>query len=437
MPTPLVGIDAAAKSSGRRGRGGALLVLAAVLISALTSSPQVLAATNLIEQATLNVSIIGRGRVVSVPSGTACTTSGGGLRTSWSCSLTVGDNVQLIPQPAPGWRMMSSAIDPPDPNEGWSGCEVQTDSTCKTIISSSGTTVIARFIPTGILRIGTGQLGTVAAKPRGVSDAIFPKRACHFRVEGNGPFCTLRYPAGTRVSLLAKPPVGSRFFRWSEFCFRANPCTVTARRPRPECCGTHLEVFVTFSPVRLFVYRGEDLGEHGVVTSSPAGIQCPPEPSPCSGLFPAWRLVTLVAHPASAVKWGFSGTGQVGCIPAGGDPTSATCVTRADNLFVGVSFGGGQADDYPYDPVKTFHVRRGGNKQGGITGAGIRCGRGFGDCTQVYHWGQWITLVATANSGSVFRRWRYVPCSGSRRNRSCTFQVGSSAVARAVFAPRA
>lgn len=431
MPTRFVGIVAAASWLTRWGSRGHVLPAVFALACTLGLPSPAVASLDLQgqQQATLTVSIIGRGRVVSVPPGTACITTGGGLRTTLSCSFNVGETVVLTSVPAAGWK-----------TDSWADCDSAADSACTVAIPPGGRTVNAQFIPTGILRIWTGQVGVVSVRPAGINGRVTGQRRCRFTVEGNGPPCTLRYPIGTRVKLLAVPEPGSSFFRWSEFCVRANPCTVTARRDTTECCGTSLDVVATFSPVRLTVYRGDDLGEHGIVTSSPSGMHCPDLVSNCSGVFSAGRLVTLIAAPAGAVHWGFDEPG-FGCVPAGGDPTSTTCVMRAYDLFAGVSFGAAAPPPYPFDPVKRVRVRRGGNKQGGITGpsgtnGGIHCGLGAGDCSEWYHHGDHITLVATAKAGSVFRRWRYVPCLGSRQSRFCSFKVGASASAQAIFRPR-
>jgi hypothetical protein len=312
-----------------------------------------------------------------------------------------------------------------------------------------------RFLPGGILRIWSSGAGRVRVSPDGINESGERQRVCRFTSEhpsGNS-ICTLHFTAGKRVVLRARPSPGSTFFRWSEACFRSNPCVVTARPPRAadSCCGDFIDVIATFNPVRLVVVRSGVLGETGFVTSSPAGISCPPVPATelpgdCIGVFHPARLVTLIAHSNGPVEWGFAFEPVgVGCFPGGGDPASKTCVARASNNFAGIGFGTAGPPETPTDHMKRLTVSRGGNKRGTVTGPdgvdggdiGIRCGFATGSvCTQLYERGRHITLHAMPKAGAVFRRWISAPCAQGRRSRFCSFDVGSVSWARAVFVSR-
>jgi hypothetical protein len=187
-------------------------------------------------------------------------------------------------------------------------------------VANAGVSVEAsRFIPTGILRIWSSGAGRVRVRPAGILDdggTGVRKRVCRFtsRDPIANKICALHWPPGTRVSLRARPTLGSKsFFSWSESCFRSNPCVVTARRPRgeDECCGDFADVIATFNPVRLVILRQGAVGETAFVTGSRGRWRCPPvitEPGDdsCRGVFyrPA-RPVTLTADYNGPVEWGF------------------------------------------------------------------------------------------------------------------------------------
>jgi hypothetical protein len=321
-------------------------------------------------------------------------------------------------------------------------------------VATAGVPVEAsRSIPTGILRIWSSGAGRVRVRPAGIHGVTgIRQRVCPFtsRDPIANKICALHWPPGTRVSLRARPTLGSKaFFSWSESCFRSNPCVVTARRPRveDECCGDFADVIATFNPVRLVILREGALGETAFVTSSRGRLRCPPAITDfgddrCRGVFyrPA-RPVTLTAQYNGPVEWGFDAEDiGLGCFPRGGDPASRTCVARPYNTFVGIGFGDAGQPQPPNDHVKRLNVSRGGNKRGtitgpaGIQGTGIHCSPRIGsDCTESYRRGLRITLQAKARAGSVFRRWRFAPCLPSRRSASCSFSVGSFSSARAVF----
>jgi Divergent InlB B-repeat domain len=456
-----IGTDAAAKARALRGPGFeplTFIVSLAFFVCALVLPGPAIALVDDTGkgQAILTVAFSGRGQVTSSPPAIGpCTPTVVGLRTSWSCSFEVDESVALTAQPAPGWKV--------DPDSRWTGCEPpDPNSTCTVVVPSTGASVVApRFIPTGILRIWSGGVGRVRVSPAGVNDAVRSQRVCSFtaRIPDHNLFCTLRYPAGTRVTMRAVPLPGSKFFRWSESCVQANPCTARARlsRPSDDSEGSVLDVVAVFSPVMLIVDREGVLGETGFVTSSPipgfprSKIRCPPVPEDefpvrCRGLFPAASVVTLTAHSDGPVQWGFDGEEVgVGCFPRGGDPASRRCVTRAHTYFVGIGFGTAGQPPTPFDPTKLIRVTRGGNKRGTVTGpdgidggdGGLRCGFSVGnDCAERYHVNRGITLIARAKVGSVFSHWRYAPCLPSRRSRFCSFHVGSIGSAQAVFVRR-
>lgn len=187
---------------------------------------------------------------------------------------------------------------------GWSGACTGTAATC-TVTMSAARSVTATFNTAAVMRLltmnKTGALaanGTVTSSPAGI--------AC-------GADCTQEYVNGTVVTLTASAPSGTLFGGWGGACTSAGTsptCTVTMSTART--------VSAKFVPTtyNLTVRKLGTFASTGLVTSSPAGINCG---ATCVRAFPTFSTVTLTATaPAGRTFGGWGGS----CLSAG---TSTTC----------------------------------------------------------------------------------------------------------------
>jgi uncharacterized repeat protein (TIGR02543 family) len=204
------------------------------------------------------------------------------------------------------------------------------------------------------------------------------------------------------VTLTPTATAGSIFTGWGGACAgQSGACSFTI--------GGNTTVTADFAPpVELTVQAP---GASGVVTSSPAGINCGPD---CSEAYTLGTLVTLSFTPAPnyvLVAW----TGAC----AGSASSCAVAMTAP--LTVGVSVA----------RLYTLAVTRAGSGGGTVTStpAGITCG---GDCAEDYREGTAVTLTATPASGSVFAGWSGA-CSGQAS--TCSVTMTSDQSVTATFAP--
>lgn len=113
--------------------------------------------------------------------------------------------------------------------------------------------------------------GTIISDPRGIECLLD---------------CEQPYLAGTSVSLSVIPQPGFRFLSWTGDCSGSGSCTVTMNGDRNV--GATFEPAVTTFPVEVQI-EGNGIG---MVTSTPAGIDCPGD---CSESFDDGETVTLDA----------------------------------------------------------------------------------------------------------------------------------------------
>ena len=202
--------------------------------------------------------------------------------------------------------------------------------------------------------------------------------------ETNGT-CSLQAEQGAAMTLTAQATSGSVFMGWSGACSGDGGCALTM-----DAAKTIRATFGRYQ--RLAVIRA-GIGT-GMVTSSPAGINCG---SDCSEDFPEDTQVTLTALPsAGSIFDGWSGAGCTG--------TASCTVAMTDARAITASFG------LP-DPRHALTVTRSGTGSGTVTStpSGIDCGS---DCTEDFDEGTEITLSAVASSGSAFDGWSGAGCSG-------------------------
>jgi hypothetical protein len=223
--------------------------------------------------------------------------------------------------------------------------------------------------------------------------------------------CSAAFPAGTRVTLEESPAPGSTFSGWTgrfgtAICSGTNGCVVTLNSD-----VTVGALFVRSTSGWLTVAL--DGTGSGTVTSSPAGIDCPPAISGrCEMWAPPGTQITLTAtaDPGSSFA-GWSGGGCSG--------THTCVVTLNSNMTVTASFAA----------KPRLKVALAGTGSGTVTSspAGIDCGDGCGLWAEP---GTQFTLTATADPGSSFSGWGGV-CSGTS---TCVVTLNSDTPVSAWFA---
>ena len=190
--------------------------------------------------------------------------SGDGLVTSTPGGITC--NPDCTEDYLPGTDIVLTAM--PDSTSlfaGWSGvCSGAGDCTLDDLVGSNH--AYAEFtrnrLIVALLGPGTGE---VTSTPGGI--------AC-------GPTCQADYSPGTEVTLTPSADSTTAFTGWSGACTGSGECVLTMNGPA--------NVGARFEPTTVEVTVTGD----GVVTSSPAGIDCG---ATCSFDFPAYSTVTLTA----------------------------------------------------------------------------------------------------------------------------------------------
>ena len=204
---------------------------------------------------TLTVTVTGSGTVTSSPAGISCAPT---------CSATFahGTSVTLSPTPAAGWGFSH-----------WTGA--CTGSGACTVLMDMARSVTAVFAQQTLTVTVTGS-GTVTSSPAGIN------------CPGD---CTEVYAFGTSVTLGTTPAAGWVFSHWTGACTGSGACTVSMTVAR-----TVGAVFVQPPQTLTVTVSGT-----GTVTSSPAGISCPPT---CSATFAHGTSVTLT--PINGHGWTFA-----------------------------------------------------------------------------------------------------------------------------------
>jgi len=228
--------------------------------------------------------------------------------------------------------------------------------------------------------------------------------------------CTFTYPAGTVVNLTVTAGNGYAFHHWSVAGCSGKPrCSVTL----PEA-GGQASAFAFFDPTYFRVL----VEGTGRVTSAGGEIDCDRDPttqSKCAANLPPGEPLTLTAQSPQAVQWTF------GCQPAGGDPSSRTCVALPEAFFVGAKFADATIPPAPpFGVAVDFRVTTTGTGYGRVTGSGIDCGS---SCGKRFLFGERVTLDAKAEAGSKFVGWAGA-CSTESE---CKFNAGPITSIRAVF----
>jgi RHS repeat-associated protein/uncharacterized repeat protein (TIGR02543 family) len=210
------------------------------------------------------------------------------------------------------------------------------------------------------------------------------------------------------VTLIATPATGSTFQGWSGACTgTAATCTVTMDQTK--------SVTADFAPMQMTLSIAKTgTGTGGIITSTPAGIDCG---ATCSGIYDWSTPVTLTATPATGSTFqGWSGA----CTG-----TAATCTVTMDQTKSVT------ADFAPMQMTLSIAKTGSGTGTGTITSspAGINCGV---SCSGIYDWSTQVTLTATPATGSTFKGWTGA-CTGTAT--TCTVTMDQAQNITADFAP--
>ena len=268
---------------------------------------------------------------------------------------------------------------------GTGGCTVSM--TQARSVTATFNVVTPTVFPLAVTRAGTAT-GTVTSNPAGIN--------C-------GTTCTANYTSGTSVTLSAAPAGGATFTGWSGACTGIGACTVSMTQAR--------NVTATFqSEVNGFVLTVMRAGAGtGVVTSSPAGINCG---TTCSATFGTGTSVTLTAQLASNSTFaGWSGA-------CSGTGTCTVSMTQARSVTA------------TFNAQQTFalNVTLAGTGTGVVTSspAAINCGSA---CSANFGGNASVTLTATPATGATFAGWSGA-CTGTG---SCVLTMNAARAVTATF----
>lgn len=220
-----------------------------------------------------------------------------------------------------------------------------------------------------------------------------------------GTACSAQLADNTSVTLTATPAAGHRFVSWGGACSgQTTSCTVQMNAAK--------SVSASFQVVPSTQTLNVSVTGQGVVSSTPAGIECG---SACSAGFANNASVTLTATPAQGQTlstWGGACSGQ-----------AATCTLTMDDVkTVSATFA----------PVAapTFALNVSITGPGSVTSnpSGIDCGS---TCSANYAANTNVTLTAAPGQGQVLSGWGGA-CSG--QGTTCSVTVTAATTVSASFA---
>jgi peptidoglycan/xylan/chitin deacetylase (PgdA/CDA1 family) len=295
----------------------------------------------------------GSGTVTSSPSGVNC-------GSTCSASFDYNTTVTLTANPATGSTF-----------SGWSGLCTGTGS-CEVTMSAARSVTATFTLKTFLLTVSTNGgngSGAITSSPSGVN--------C-------GATCSVSFDYDTTVTLTATPANGSTFTGWSGAgCSGSGTCNVNMTDIRS------VTAVFTLKTYHLVISKAGS--GSGLVTSSPAGIDCG---GTCESDHDYNTHVILTAAPATGST--FTGWSGEGCSGTG------TCeVTMSAARSVTATF-----------ETYLLSISLAGNGSGVVTSSptGIDCGA---TCSASFEFNTVVTLTATPVPGSSFTGWSGAGCSGT------------------------
>lgn len=243
-----------------------------------------------------------------------------------------------------------------------------------------------------VTKTGSGT-GTLTSAPAGID--------C-------GRDCTQAYGADTMVVLTAAPAANTQNPVWTGCdSMTATTCTVNVNGVKNVTAQFDLN-----PPQTLTVNKTGTGAAAGVVTGSPAGINCG---ATCAFGYPGGQTVVLTANPPVGTVF----TGFTGC-----DSSTATTCT----VTMALAMGRAVTANFTTVPIRNLTVTKSGTGNGNVAGTGISCGA---DCTEAYNDGTNVVLSATPVApGSRFSSW--VGCDAPSAS-TCTMNMTSDKTVTAIF----
>ncbi len=310
----------------------------------------------------------GAGSITSSPSGINCGST---------CSANFSSGATVTLTATPGANSVFAA---------WSGSCTGTGP-CKVTLSQNASVTATFSAVTPALSValaGTGT-GTVTSSPAGIN--------C-------GATCKANFTSGTNVTLTAAPSTGSTFAGWTGGCSGTGTCTVDLT--------TDTSVTATFNAVPVALTVSLAGTGSGVVTSSPAGINCG---TTCSANFGEGTQVTLSEAPSigsTFASWGGGCTGTGPCVVSLSKATTVTATFNATAFTLTVTVTGtGTVSSLPT----------------GINNCSTTCNANFPA-------GTIVSLTANPGTGNFFSGWGGA-CSGQG---ACNVTMGANSSVSATFA---
>lgn len=222
--------------------------------------------------------------------------------------------------------------------------------------------------------------------------------------------CTMSFPSGTMITLVATPDVSSTFGGWTGGCTGAADCAFTLT--------SDTTVTATFALRSVHLEVSVATGVGTVTSTAPASamIDCAAgSTTGCSADLTYGDTVTL--HPAGIAPYVFAGwSGAAACMGVTGDCT----FDITEDTTLGASFSDGR-------PILGVTIVGNGNVTSDVTG--IECAP---DCSEPYDSGTIVTLTAIPASGSRFVSW--TGCPGATGS-TCAVTLAATTTVTATFEP--
>lgn len=221
----------------------------------------------------------GSGIVTSAPSGINCSISGTTSAGTCSTTFPVGTVVSLTQTPTGNTVF-----------QAW-GADCLGNPCQLTMSQARVANVTYQIPPDGVISVsGTGTgLGSVSSSPAGIS--------CTITAGVSSGICTASFEAGTSVTLTATGGNNGSFDGFTGAC-TGGACVL----PVVSNVTSAVSAGFTAAPQRLTVAAGPGSAGSGVITSSPAGINCvlngTTTSGTCTAFYTANTLVTLSQTPA-------------------------------------------------------------------------------------------------------------------------------------------